>query len=101
MHQRLTCVLFDVLEFHMTPQQALNQPSLGLTIRFGLIGRNRQSIGSGQIDPQVARRVQAMGLNLFYARMLSGYVVGITVDPKTHLRHCGAIEKFGGRAVGF
>jgi gamma-glutamyltranspeptidase/glutathione hydrolase len=101
MHQRLTCVLFDVFEFGMTPQQALNQPSLGLTIQLGFLGRNRQTIGSGQIDHEVAERVKAMGFNLVYDRMLSGYVVGITIDPKTHLRHGGTIEKLGGRAVGF
>jgi gamma-glutamyltranspeptidase len=101
LHERLTSVLFDVLEFNKTPQQALNQPSLGSTIRFWFIGRNRQTIGSGKLDPRVTEGVKALGLNLVYDPTLSGYVVGITIDPKTQLRHGGTIEKLGGRAVGF
>jgi gamma-glutamyltranspeptidase / glutathione hydrolase len=101
LHQRLTGVLYDVLQFQMTPQQALNKPSLGMTIRFGPFGRYLQTIGSGRIDPEVAERLKEMGLNLVYDAKMSGYVAGITIDPNSKVRHGGTIAKFGGRAVGF
>jgi hypothetical protein len=34
-------------------------------------------------------------------RPYSGYVAGITIDPRRRRLHGGTVENFGGRAVGF
>jgi gamma-glutamyltranspeptidase/glutathione hydrolase len=101
LHQRLVCVLFEVLEFGLTPQQALNQPSLGFTIRFWWVGKHSQNVGSGQFNPELVEQVKEMGLHLIDNPPYSGYVVGITIDPRRRLLHGGIVENFGGRAVGF
>lgn len=115
LHPRLVNVLFNIMSFDMTPQEALNAPSLGFTLTHpssyfgeGAIGSivnslwgNYQTISSGQIDPNIIEQLENMGLDIVYNPQYGGYVVGITIDPKTGLRHGGTIEKFGGRAVGY
>jgi hypothetical protein len=64
LHQRLVCVLFEVLEFGLTLQQALNQPSLGSTIQFWWVGKQSQNVGSGRFNPELVEQVKEMGLHL-------------------------------------
>jgi gamma-glutamyltranspeptidase/glutathione hydrolase len=105
LHERLVNVLYSVLAFDMTPQEALNQPSLAFAMALpGFFGRllgEHQTIGSGAIDPEVLEQVSEMGLDCVYNPMVSGYVVGITIDPETGELNGGTIERLDGRPVGF
>jgi len=104
LHERLVNVLYSVLSFGMTPQEALNQPSLASAIALpGFWGRllgEHQTIGSGTIDPAVLEQVEKMGIDCVYNPMFAGYVVGITIDETGEL-HGGTVERLDGRPVGF
>ncbi len=105
LHERMVNVLFSVLWFDMTPQEALNQPSMGLSLAFpgwfGALLGEHQTIGTGTIDADVIEATEEMGLDLAYTPVMPGYLVGITIDSETGELHGGTIERFGGRAVGF
>lgn len=111
LHPRLVNVLFSILSLNKTPQEALNMPSLGFTLNLPSSGLDLgalnslwgsyQTISTGKIAPEIEEQLEEMGLELVYNPQYAGYVVGITIDPKTGLRHGGTIEKFGGRAVGY
>lgn len=105
LHPRLASVMMNVLDFGMTPGEALNQPALGFTMNFdGVLGKlwgSYQTVTAGKFSPEFEQAVSAMGLDIVYNRSYSGYVVGAMIDPETGERHGGTIEQYGGRPVGY
>jgi gamma-glutamyltranspeptidase/glutathione hydrolase len=105
LHPRLVSVMHNVLDFGMTPAEALDQPALGFTLNFpGFKGRlwgSYQTVTSGEFPPEFEGMVSDLGLDIVYNRSYSGYVVGVQIDSVTGERHGGTIMQFGGRPVGY
>jgi gamma-glutamyltranspeptidase/glutathione hydrolase len=104
LHVRTVGALVNVLDFDMTPQQAINEPSLGMFV-FGMPGEAAPPlvVGTKDFSPAFIERVGKLGQKLVENDSLRGYWLGIQVDRKTGELHGGAIRELalGGRAVGY
>lgn len=104
LHVRTIGALVNVLDFGMTPQQAINEPSLGMFV-LGAQGEATPplAVGSKDFSPAFIESVGKLGQKLVENDMMRGYWLGIQVDPKTGELHGGAIRELalGGRAVGY
>jgi len=105
LHPRLVSVVHSVLNYDMSPGEALAQPALGFTLNFpglwGSLWGSYQTVSSGAVDPEIVQALSDKGLDVVYNRSYAGYVVGVTIDPKTGERQGGTIKQFGGRPVGY
>ncbi|MFC4311964.1 gamma-glutamyltransferase [Steroidobacter flavus] len=104
LHLRTLGALVNVIDFGMTPQQAINEPSLGMFV-LGAPGETTPplAIGAKDFSPAFIERVGELGQKLVENDSLRGYWLGIQVDQKTGELHGGAIRELavGGRAVGY
>lgn len=104
LHVRTVGALVNVLDFDMTPQQAINEPSLGMFM-LGAPGETLPplAVGAKDFSPEFIERVGKLGQKLVENDQMRGYWLGIQVDQKTGELHGGAIRELalGGRAVGY
>lgn len=104
LHVRTVGALVNVLDFGMTPQQAINEPSLGM-LMFGVPGETTppMAVGAKDFSPEFIDKVGKLGQKLIENDSMRGYWLGIQVDQKTGELHGGAIRELalGGRAVGY
>lgn len=100
LHIRTIGSLVAVLDFGLTPQQAINEPSIGC-FEFG--GIDKLTVGTKEFSPEFLQAVRDLGQNVIENDPLRGYWIGIQIDPKTRALHGGAIRELamGGRAVGY
>lgn len=104
LHVRTLGALINVLDFGMTPQQAIDEPSLGLFL-FGTPGEASPAltVGVNDLSPEFIEQMGKLGQKVVENDSMRGYWIGIQVDQKTGELHGGAIRELalGGRAVGY
>ncbi|NIB38676.1 hypothetical protein HBA55_03710 [Pseudomaricurvus alkylphenolicus] len=105
LHQRTVSSLISVLDFGMTPQQAINAPAWG-HVSFTPTGDvAAQEFGEGDLSTDMIEAVKAMGMDIVENNSTRGYWIGIQLDPETGILNGGSPRAFdismGGRAVGF
>ncbi|WP_161966155.1 gamma-glutamyltransferase [Steroidobacter cummioxidans] len=102
LHARTVTALISVLDFGMTPQQAINEPSLG-SFTLGADGASVLTLGKNEFKPEFISQVEKLGQPLMENDQLRGYWIGVQIDQKTGELHGGAIRELamGGRAVGY
>lgn len=100
LHIRTVGSLMAVLDFGLTPQQAINEPSLGC-FEFG--GVAKLTVGTKEFTPEFLQALRDLGQDVGESDPLRGYWIGIQIDPATRELHGGAIRELamGGRAVGY
>lgn len=100
LHIRTVGSLIAVLDFGLTPQQAINEPSIGC---FEMGGIGRLTVGAKEFPPDFLKAVRDLGQDVVESDPLRGYWIGIQIDPVTGELHGGAIRELamGGRAVGY
>jgi gamma-glutamyltranspeptidase / glutathione hydrolase len=100
LHIRTIGSLIAVLDFGLTPQQAINEPSIGC---FELGGIDKLTVGTKEFTPEFLQAVRDLGQDVIESDPLRGYWIGIQIDPVTRELHGGAIRELamGGRAVGY
>ncbi len=103
LHQRTTAALISVLDFGMSPQEAINAPAFGFQLLGG--GEEGQTFGAGELSAEMITELAAMGLNIVENDSMRGYWIGIMIDPETGELIGGGPREFsiamGGRAVGY
>jgi gamma-glutamyltranspeptidase / glutathione hydrolase len=97
---RTVACLLAVLDFGMTPQEAIDLPSIGSFV-FG--GVDKLAVGKGEFTPEFLQEVSELGQGVVEDDTLRGYWLGIQVDRKSGQLHGGSIRELdlGGRAVGY
>jgi gamma-glutamyltranspeptidase/glutathione hydrolase len=104
LHVRTVGALVDVLDFGMTPQEAINEPSLGMFM-FGAPGGGTPplTVGVKEFTPEFMEQVGKLGQKMIENDSMRGYWLGVQIDQKTGELHGGAIRELalGGRAVGY
>lgn len=105
LHQRTIAGLISVLDFGMTPQEAINAPAFGFT-EFTAAGvTGAQTFGKGDLSPEMIAAVAELGLEIKEEDSLRGYWIAIQIDPETGELKGGGPREFdistGGRAVGY
>lgn len=100
LHIRTIGSLIAVLDFGLTPQQAINEPSIGC-FEFG--GIDKLTVGTKEFAPAFLQALRDLGQEVGESDPLRGYWIGIRIDPATRELHGGAIRELamGGRAVGY
>jgi gamma-glutamyltranspeptidase/glutathione hydrolase len=105
LHQRTTAALVSVLDFGMSPQQAIDAPAFGFTdfSKGGMGGA--QTMGKGELSPEMIAEVAELGMEIKEEDSTRGYWIGIMIDPQTGELRGGGPREFaltmGGRAVGY
>lgn len=102
LHARTVTALISVLDFGMTPQQAIDQPSLG-SFSFSADGTPVFTVGKNEFSPEFIAQVSKLGQQVVENDQMRGYWIGVQIDPRTGELHGGAIRELvmGGRAVGY
>ncbi|TQV73501.1 hypothetical protein FKG94_17535 [Exilibacterium tricleocarpae] len=106
LHQRTLSCLISVLDFGMTPQQAINAPAWGF-LKFDAKDPTKQTqqFGIGDLEPQMIKSLNAMGMEIDENDTTRGYWIGIQIDPESGQLKGGSPralgESLGGRAVGY
>jgi len=103
--QRTIAGLISVLDFGMTPQEAINAPAFGFTEFTAAGATGAQTIGKGDLSPEMIAAVAELGLEIKEDDSLRGYWIAIQIDPETGELKGGGPREFdistGGRAVGY
>ncbi len=107
LHQRTIGGLLSVLDFGLTPAEAVDKPALG-SFSFSALAQDgsgpaAQSVGVGDYPPEFIARVEAMGQPIEEDDATRGYWIAIMIDPETGELHGASIRglALGGRAVGY
>lgn len=102
LHARTVTALISVLDFGMTPQQAIDEPSLG-SFSFSADGTPVFTVGKNEFSPEFIAQVSKLGQQVVENDQMRGYWIGVQIDPRTGELHGGAIRELamGGRAVGY
>ena len=107
LHQRTIGGLVSVLDFGLTPKEAVDKPalgsfSLGAAVE-GDVARAAQGVGVGDFSPELIAAVEAMGQPIEENDATRGYWIAIMIDPGTGEFHGSSIRglALGGRAVGY
>lgn len=102
LHARTVTALISVLDFGMTPQQAIDEPSLG-GFTFGEDGASVLTVGKDEFKREFIAQVGKLGQQLVENDQMRGYWIGVQIDQKTGELHGGAVRglAMGGRAVGY
>ena len=97
---RTVASLINVMDFGMTPQQAIEKPSLGCFV-FG--GVKKLTVGTKEFTPEFLQALRDLGQDVGEDDALRGYWLGIQLDPASGRLNGGAIRELnmGGRAVGY
>ncbi|EQD48303.1 Gamma-glutamyltranspeptidase, partial [mine drainage metagenome] len=90
LHIRTIGSLIAVLDFGLTPQQAINEPSIGC---FEMGGIGRLTVGAKEFPPEFLKAVHDLGQDVVESDPLRGYWIGIQIDPVTRELHGGAIRE--------
>ncbi len=102
LHQRTTAALISIMDFGMTPQEAIDAPAFGARA-FG--GGTTQTFGAGELSDEMKTQLEAMGMGIEENDAMRGYWVGIMIEPETGRLLGGGPREFdismGGRAVGY
>ncbi len=100
LHIRTISSLVGVLDFGLTPQQAIDEPSIGC-FEFG--GIDKLTVGTGEFSPEFLQALRDLGQDVSENDPLRGYWIGIQIDPDTRELRGGSIRELamGGRAVGY
>ena len=105
LHQRTTAALISVLDFGMTPQEAINAPAFGLPEITATGVDGAQTFGVGDLSPEMVAELAAMGMEIKEIDSTRGYWIAIQIDPETGELRGGGPREFaitmGGRAVGY
>ncbi len=99
LHIRTVGSLIAVLDLGLTPQQAIDEPSIG----GFLDGIDKLTVGTKEFAPELLQAVRDLGQDVVENDPMRGYWIGIQVDPVSRELHGGAIRELalGGRAVGY
>ncbi len=107
LHQRTIGGLISVLDFGLTPSEAVDKPALG-SFSFNALGEDAsgpaaQGVGVGDYPPEFIAEVEAMGQPIEENDATRGYWIAIMIDPETGDLHGASIRglALGGRAVGY
>ena len=102
---RSIAVLLNVLGHGMTPQQAIDEPSLGgFEFEHGPPPEVVATVGQGEFDEAYLRSLRELGQSTRISNSARGYWLGVAIDPKTGTRHAGVMREFpqlAGGAVGY
>ncbi len=105
LHQRTIAGLISVLDFGMTPQEAINAPAFGFTEFTAAGATGAQTFGEGDLSPEMIAAVAELGLEIKEEDSMCGYWIAIQIDPETGELKGGGPREFdistGGRAVGY
>ncbi len=107
LHQRTIGGLLSVLDFGLTPSEAVDKPALG-SFSFSALAEDAstpaaQGVGVGDYPPEFIAEVEAMGQPIDEDDATRGYWIAIMIDPETGELHGASIRglALGGRAVGY
>ncbi len=107
LHQRTIGGLISVLDFGLTPSEAVGKPALG-SFSFSALaedgsGPAAQGVGVGDYPAEFIAQVEAMGQPIEENDGSRGYWIAIMIDPETAELHGASIRglELGGRAVGY
>lgn len=105
LHARTVAALTSVLDYGMTPQEAINAPAFGSHHFKGNGEFGALTVGEGDFSKEVVEGVEKMGMEIEEDNTMRGYWIGIQIDPDTGKLHGGTPRSFslnmGGRAVGY
>lgn len=107
LHQRTIGGLISVLDFGLTPREAVDKPALGSfsfsALVEGATGPAAQEVGVGDFPPEFIAEVEALGQPIAENDATRGYWIAIMIDPETGELHGASIRglELGGRAVGY
>ncbi len=107
LHQRTIGGLISVLDFGLTPREAVDKPALGSfsfsALVEGATGPAAQEVGVGDYPPEFIAEVEALGQPIVENDATRGYWIAIMIDPATGDFHGASIRglELGGRAVGY
>ena len=109
LHQRTIAALVSVMDFGMTPQEAINAPAFGLRVpeyaESVIKSDGIQTFGEGDLTKEMLAELKTMGLEVKEDNSMRGYWIGIMIDPETGELRGGGPREFsiamGGRAVGY
>ena len=107
LHQRTIGGLISVLDFGLTPSEAVDKPALG-SFSFSALaedgsGPAAQGVGVGDYPPEFIAEIETMGQPIEENDATRGYWIAIMIDPETGELHGASIRglALGGRAVGY
>lgn len=107
LHQRTIGGLISVLDFGLTPSEAVDKPALG-SFSFSALaedgsGPAAQGVGVGDYPAEFIAEVEAMGQPIDEDDATRGYWIAIMIDPESGELHGASIRglALGGRAVGY
>lgn len=102
---RSIAVLLNVLGHGMTPQEAIDEPSLGgFEFERGPPPEVVATVGQGEFDEAYLKSLRELGQGTRISNSARGYWLGVAIDPKTGTRHAGIMREFpqlAGGAVGY
>ena len=107
LHQRTIGGLISVLDFGLTPREAVDKPALGsfsfAALVEGATGPAAQEVGVGEFPPEFIAEVEALGQPIAENDATRGYWIAILIDSETGDLHGASIRglELGGRAVGY
>jgi gamma-glutamyltranspeptidase / glutathione hydrolase len=105
LHMRSFVALVSVLGRGLTPQQAIDEPSLG-GFNFGRGGPSDIAgiVGQNEFSADYLKTIRDLGQKVNEDNGARGYWIGISIDPKTGTRHAGIAREIavgGGGAAGY
>lgn len=92
----------NVVDFGMTPQQAIDEPSLGMFL-IGADPVPPLTVGAKDLSPEFMEQVGKLEQKVVENDQMRGYWIGIQIDQKTGELHGGSVRELnlGGRSVGY
>jgi gamma-glutamyltranspeptidase/glutathione hydrolase len=102
---RSIAILLNVLGHGMTPQEAIDEPSLGgFELERGPPPEVVVTVGQGELDEAYLKALRELGQGTRVSNSARGYWLGVAIDPNTGTRHAGIMREFpqlAGGAVGY
>jgi len=103
-HLRTLAALVSVLGKGMTPQQAINAPSIGgFDFSKAAAGEVTGTVGVGDFHDAYLNELRDLGQPVKEDNAARGYWIGVSIDPMNGTLHGGALRELnlGGIAVGY
>lgn len=102
---RSIAILLNVLGHGMTPQEAIDEPSLGgFELERGPPPEVVVTVGEREFDAAYLQSLRELGQGTRISSSARGYWLGVAIDPKTAARRAGIMREFpqlAGGAVGY